>query len=155
MGPIADERGLEQGVVNSSDFYKIFGKDQLHSAQQSGLGVHMRDIVVGSIGQADDTGHVANNIHDIQNLLELSLDFCAKYQVELCVEKTKLLAFATKEMASSVDYQKSTSPVNINVDKICFVDSAEHVGILRSVPGNLPNILKQIMAQKKKIGAVL
>ena len=37
MGPIADERGLEQGSVNSSDFYKIFGKDQLDSAQQSGL----------------------------------------------------------------------------------------------------------------------
>ena len=39
MGPIDDEQGLEQGGVSSSDLYKIFGKDQLKSAQNSGLGV--------------------------------------------------------------------------------------------------------------------
>ena len=26
MGPIFDEQGLEQGGINSSEFYKIFGK---------------------------------------------------------------------------------------------------------------------------------
>ena len=35
MGPIHDELGLEQGGVNSSDFYKIFGKEQLELAQKS------------------------------------------------------------------------------------------------------------------------
>ena len=87
--------------------------------------------------------------------LNFLLDFCVKYQVDLCVEKTKLLSFATEDMAFSVDYQKTISPVNINGEKICFVDSAEHVGILRAVTGNLPNILKQIIAHKKKLGAVL
>ena len=29
MGPIIDESGLEQGGVPSSDFYKIYGKEQL------------------------------------------------------------------------------------------------------------------------------
>ena len=38
MGPIYDECGLEQGGVNSSDLYKIFGKEQLSNSQESGLG---------------------------------------------------------------------------------------------------------------------
>ena len=29
MGPIRDEQGLEQGGKNSSEYYKIFGKEQL------------------------------------------------------------------------------------------------------------------------------
>ena len=41
MGPIIDECGLEQGGVNSSDFYKIFGKEQLATAQLSELGVRI------------------------------------------------------------------------------------------------------------------
>ena len=72
MGPIRDERGLEQGGVNSSDFYKIFGKDQLVTAQQSGLGVGLGVITVAAIGKADDTALVSNDINDIQNLLNLS-----------------------------------------------------------------------------------
>ena len=38
LGPIKDERGLEQGGVSSSDLYKIFGKQQLNTAQESELG---------------------------------------------------------------------------------------------------------------------
>ena len=34
---IIDEQGLEQGGVSSSDLYKIFGKEQLASAQESKL----------------------------------------------------------------------------------------------------------------------
>ena len=155
MGPISDERGLEQGGVNSSDFYKIFGKEQLESAQRSGLGVNMGDVSVAAIGQADDTVLVSNDIHNIQNLLDLTLDFCNKYHVKLCVSKTKLQAMATKELATSAEYHKATSPVNIMGEKIPFTPNVEHVGILRSVTGNLPNILKQITAHKRKLGAVL
>ena len=41
MGPIHDELGLEQGGSNSSDFYKIYGKEQLSLAQDSKLGVNL------------------------------------------------------------------------------------------------------------------
>ena len=155
MGPIRDERGLEQGGVNSSDFYKIFGKDQLVTAQQSGLGVGLGVITVAAIGQADDTALVSNDINDIQNLLNLSLEFCRKYCVQLCVEKTHLQAISTSDLAPLADYAKSVSPVNIHGEKIGFVDSAEHVGILRSVGGNQPNLLRRIIAHKRALGQVL
>ena len=41
MGPILDEKGVEQGGVSSGDLYKIFGKSQLQLAQDSEFGVEL------------------------------------------------------------------------------------------------------------------
>ena len=88
MGPIDDGKGVEQGGVNSGDYYKIFGKPQLELAQSSKLGVPLPgNLTVSGIGQADDTLLVSNNIHALQNLLQLTLHFCSKYKVDLCVEE--------------------------------------------------------------------
>ena len=83
MGPITDQQGLEQGGSSSSDFYKIFGKEQLSLAQKSKLGVKMGEITVSCIGQADDTILVSNNINDLFFLLVLTNIFSDKYLVEL------------------------------------------------------------------------
>ena len=146
MGPIVDERGLEQGGVSSSDFYKVFAKEQIQSAQVSEMGVDMRHTVVSAIGQADDTVLLSNNIHDLQNLLHLTLNFCSKYHVELCAEKTKLQAYCTKKTSLITQYQKDISPIKISNTLIPFVDSAEHVGIIRSTTSNLPAILRRIVS---------
>ena len=83
MGPIEDQGGLEQGGVNSGDFYKIFGKKQLQLAQDSGLGVQLaRNINISALGQADDTLHTSNNIHRLQNLLQLTLFFYSMFNVD-------------------------------------------------------------------------
>ena len=58
MGPIHDDQGLEQGGVSSSDFYKIFAREQLHLLQESRLGVQLGPVTVSGIGQADDTAIV-------------------------------------------------------------------------------------------------
>ena len=73
VGRINDECGVAQDGVNSSEFYKIFGKDQLSDAQDSELGVSMGNAVISGIGLADDTGLLANCPHALQNLLQLSL----------------------------------------------------------------------------------
>ena len=98
MGPIQDQLGLEQGGVNSGDFYKVFGKSQLQMAQDSCLGIPLaKNLIISAIGQADDTLHVSNKIHNIQNLLELSNSFCCKYNVELCPEKNQAPGICSKE----------------------------------------------------------
>ena len=50
------EQGLEQGGINSSDFYKIVGQDQLNTAQASSLGVPLGPITGCGVGLADNTG---------------------------------------------------------------------------------------------------
>ena len=39
----------------------------------------------------------------------------------------------------------SLSPLEINSTKISFTNTAEHVGVCRSVEGNLPNLLNRIL----------
>ena len=89
MGPIHDQQGLEQGGVNSSDFYKIFGKEQLTTSQDSKLGIPLRNVSVSSIGQADDTVLISNDLRSLQFLLMLTKNFCDKYQVKICGEYEK------------------------------------------------------------------
>ena len=170
MGPIKDERGLEQGGVNSSDFYKIYGKEQLATAQDSALGVkfgesvrlveddgdaHGGNLTVSAIGQADDTALVANNLHNLNCLLKLSLAFCKKYHVTLSPGKTKLQVMHTRDMKARVDYEVATNPLKIDDSKIEFVENAEHVGLLRASSGNLPTILEKFSAHNRALGAVL
>ena len=155
MGPIIDECGLEQGGVNSSDFYKIFGKEQLATAQLSELGVRIGNLVISGIGQADDTALLSNDIHKLLLLLKLSQAFCERHQVKLCAEKTKLQVFATKQMRLVANYAKETNPINIDGEKINFVDSAEHVGMVRSSAGNSPTILARLTAHRNALRAVL
>ena len=155
MGPIHDEQGLEQGGVSSTDFYKIFGQEQLLTAQASSLGVPLGPLTVSGIGQADDTALVSNNIQHLYYLLHLTNIFCSKYQVQLCSEKTKLQVYHRKDQCLTVDYLKHVNPIKINGEQIEFTDSAEHVGMIRSVSGNLPSILVRITSHKKALGAVL
>ena len=156
MGPIHDELGVEQGGISSGDFYKIYSKKQLQLAQSSRLGVKLaRELVVSAIGQADDTLLVSNCLHSLQNLLQLSLIYCSKYSVELCPAKTKLQCINTTKMKTEVSYLKEFSTVNLNGTKLDFQDNADHVGIVRSTTGNLPNILTRITAHKNAVAALL
>ena len=157
MGPIDDQRGLKQGGINSGECYKIYGKEQVQNAQKSKLGVPLRaaSAVISGIAMADDTLLTTNSTNQLQNLLQLTNNFCQKYHVELCVEKTKLQVMSTKAMKLKTDYLKSTSQIKINDIKLEFVDIAEHVGIIRSISGNLPHVLGRVTAHNRALGAVL
>ena len=73
----------------------------------------------------------------------------------LVPEKTKLLAFSPPNCDLLVDYVKIISPVNNNGNYIPFVDSAEHVGVVRSVHGNKPNLLARLAAHTRAVFSVL
>ena len=129
MGPILDECGVEQGGINSSDFYKVHNNDQLNLAQESGFGVPLGPVTVSGIGQADDVALAANDLNSLQGLVDLSSYYCDKYHVSLSTEKTKLQVFSNKYTEDEAFLAKSTSLLNIDGQPINFVDNAEHVGV--------------------------
>ena len=55
----------------------------------------------------------------------------------------------------SVSYQLDVLPIILNGKKVAIEDNVEHVGILRSTSGNIPNIWCRISSHKKAIGYVL
>ena len=98
---------------------------------------------------------VANNLQNLQSLLLLSQYYCSMFNVELSSEKTVLQGFAPKKEVFEFEYLKKYSPVNIKDKKVGFHDTAEHVGVIRAVTGNLPHVIHRISAHKRAVGAVV
>ena len=88
-------------------------------------------------------------IYMLYNLVQLALTYCRKLNVVLCAEKTKLLLYADKTFSVPLN------PIMINNEAIKFSDEAEHVGVVRSTKGNLPNILNRIQAYKQSNHSIL
>ena len=100
MGHINDELGVKQGGCLSDRLYKLTNNEQLTVAQDSNLGISMGPVIVSAIGQADDCCLVSDCIFKLQHLLQLTVDYCKKFHVELVPEKTKPLCFTPMENAS-------------------------------------------------------
>ena len=147
VGPIHDQQGLEQGGCNSSEFYKIFAKEQLNLVQKTNFGVYFgQNLVISGIGQADDLALLSNDLHKLYYLLNLTIISCQKYNIELCAEKTRLQAFLPTNGALDYDI---FNPIKIHDVQIEFATTAEHVGILRAIDGNRSAILARLTAHKR------
>ena len=155
MGPIRDLVGVEQGGVNSDKIYKLCNNVQLSTAQQSGLGVDLGSTILSCIGLADDSALLSGSLSKLAGLLHLTVQYCQQYHVELVPDKTKLLSFTPANQQMEVYLQKLVNPLTLNGHNIDFSSSADHVGILRSIEGNMPNILARLSAHTKAIMAVL
>ena len=112
-----------------------------------------KNLAISGIGQADDTVLISNDLHNLFCLLELTILFCSKYNVELCAEKTRLQVFRSK--SNPIDVHSFANPIRINDVAIDFSKTAEHVGIMRSTDGNGPTILARISSHKKALAAIL
>ena len=151
LGPAVDSTGFEQGGVNSGDFYKLYNNEQLKSAQASSLGVDIGSSIVSAIGQADDVILAANNLDNLRHLARLTEVYCANFRVKLVSSKTKLLPIFLPRHYQLVEYAKLANSVSIDNTTVKFVTEAEHVGVLRSTAGNLPNILHRIACHKQAL----
>ena len=150
MGPIFDEFGLEQGGVNSGDFYKLYNNDLLKSTQKSEQGVNLApNLSISSVGMADDTVLVANSITCLANILDLAIHFCKKYKVTLSASKTKLIRLCPDNL-SKYDMEL-LNPISVSGEPIDYSHMAEHVGIIRSVDGNMPHIMSRLSAHTNSL----
>ena len=155
MGPAKDDTGFEQGGINSSDFYKMYNNEQLVTAQSSELGVDVGSAVISAVGQADDVMLLSNDIYCLRLLVQLTVDYCNKYRVQLEPNKTKLLGYCNKNTEILVKLAAKSNPITINGTPVHFTNEAEHVGVVRNTSGNMPNILCRVAEHKKALGAVL
>ena len=87
MGPIIDQRGLEQGGKFSSDNYKSYNNEQLTVPQETDFGAKIGDVHVAAIGQANDCVLISTDLYKLKFLLQLTLQYCEKHHVELPQER--------------------------------------------------------------------
>ena len=155
LGPITDELGFEQGGISSGNLYTIYNSEQLTTAHEAGLGIDLDVQEISAIGQADDVVLLSSDLFLLKNLLQLTLDYCNKHHVTLAAEKTKLVVFANKNHKIGVNYQQAGTPIVINGTIIEPVESAEHVGVIRSSHGNLPHIQNRVSSPLKALFSIL
>ena len=156
MGPVKDKLGVEQGGINSDRLYKLANNKELIVTQQSDLGLHLGDVHCAGVGQADDVFLLSDDIHKLQCILQLAMDYANEYHVEMVPEKTKLLCYTPRGQDLDTYYWRVVSPITMDGIRIGFSEEAEHVGILRSTQaGNMANLLSRESAHTKAVHAVL
>ena len=96
MGPIHDQRGVEQGGVNSGDQFQLANNKELVITNNSGLGLNMGETSVSSIGVADDVVLLSPDSHALQSLLNVSQSLTSSRCMVNVPEKTKLLLYQPK-----------------------------------------------------------
>ena len=145
---------FEQGGINSGDFYKLYNNEQLKIVQASCLGVDIGSSTISGVGQADDVLLAAISLENLKLLARLTENYCSNFRVKLVASKTKLLPVYHKRHDYLVEYAKLVNSVTIDETVVQFVSEAEHVGVVRSSSGNMPNILHRIASHKKALGGV-
>ena len=165
LGPIRDTNGLEQGAPASDRVYRLVNNEQLRTAQKSELGVYLGlfvessgelvNLVLSATGQADDVGLLSTSMNNLKALLHLTKLYCDKYQVKLVSSKTKLLVFTTKETEVQARIEMAVTPISIDGEEISSTNQATHVGVLRSVEGNGPNIAARLSAHRRAVFGLL
>ena len=165
LGPIRDTIGVEQGGCFSDRIYRLVNNEQLEMAQQSELGVDLGLVetdsgtisrqVLSAVGQADDVGLLTTTAQNLKILLHLSKLYCEKYQVKLVGPKTKLLVFTTKTNAHLANIELAAADIVVDGETIIPTTQASHVGVVRSVEGNSPNIIERLSAHRKAVFSVL
>ena len=102
------------------------------------------NLVLTGVGQADDTVLMSNDMQKLQLIFHLALQYCEKFNVKLSPSKTKLMRILPPK------FEKIS--FNIQDKEVEFVDQVEHVGVIRSTQGNMPNIMERITSFKKVLG---
>ena len=110
---------------------------------------------MASIGQADDCVLVSSDLHKLKFLLHLTLKYCEKYHIELSPRKTKLQLYTPPNQTLDRDYLSSAFSLQIHGTPIDLIVSTEHVGVIRSIEGNLPHILQRFTSHNRAVSKVL
>ena len=133
MGPVNDQRGVEQGGCLSDRLHNLASALQLLTTQASGLGIDMAGVVhVASIGQADNVALISQDLHKLKFLLQLVVNFAATHHTTLVPEKTKLLCYSPSARTLVTSYWSAAAPIQLGDLTIHPTNQAEHVGIVRS-----------------------
>jgi hypothetical protein len=108
-------------------------------------------LVLSGVGQADDVGLLANSLKKLKLLLYLTVLYCDRYQVKLVGAKTKLLVFNSKQTKLQSSIELASTTISVDGEDIHPSTQASHVGVVRFVDGNGPNIVARLSSHRKAV----
>ena len=115
--------GVRQGDNLSPTLFGIFINDLAIEIKNMGLGVLCGTTKVSILLYADDIALIAENEEDLQKMLIKLNEWCAKWQLRLNINKSKIVHFRKK------GNHKSSFPFQVGMSKLDITTSYKYLGI--------------------------
>lgn len=89
---ISVDVGVRQGCILSSILYELYGEELISCLVNSGLGVWLsRELCIPCLGYADDTVITAEEVSEMQEMLNKIMESAQKLQMKFSTKKCKVL----------------------------------------------------------------
>ena len=95
------ESGVKQGDTLSTTLFSLYINDLVKDIKETGLGITINNEIVATLLYADDIVILAENCEDLQNLIKVIHSWCAKWNMEVNIEKTKIVHYRKKNKPRS------------------------------------------------------
>ena len=156
LGPIFDDRGVEQGGIPSSRLFQLVTDTELDVLNNMGLGVKIGGISLAALGLADDEVLLAQSIEDAQTLINAALSLSAHVNLRNVPTKTKIVVTIPRAavLSCGVDEQTAWEVDGVSVP---LSQEATHLGIVRGscAVSNMPAVQARIAAHSRALYSVI
>ena len=85
--------GLKQGCLLSTTLFNLFLNDLSLRLNQSGIGVHIEEMIINHLLYADDLVLIAETESDLQILLDILGSWCTSNKMTINTNKSKIMHF--------------------------------------------------------------
>ena len=90
--------GVKQGGILSPILFTVYMDVLLLRLKRAGLGCHIGNFFMGSVGYADDVVLLAPTVHALKSMLNICDNFGTEYQVLFNASKYQLLHYSTSKV---------------------------------------------------------
>ena len=108
------DSGVKQGCILSPLLFNLFVNDLIETLKKSGYGVNVGCEKVACLAYADDIALLAETEQDLQNLLDITFEWCEAWHMKINTLKTKIMHFRqTSARATNFIFKIDNCPVDI------------------------------------------
>ena len=93
--------GLKQGCLLSTTLLNLFLNDLSLRLNQSGIGVHIEEMIINHLLYADDLVLIAETESDLQILLDILGSWCTSNKMTINTNKSKIMHFRNKNVVKT------------------------------------------------------
>ena len=108
------DSGVKQGCILSPLRFKLFVNNLIDTLKKSGYSVNVEGEKVACLAYADDISLLAETEQNLQNLLDITFEWCEAWHMKINTLKTKIMHFRlTSARATNFKFKIDNCPVDI------------------------------------------